>query len=288
MHGLETDACAARLPARAGVGLKPRHLDALLDVGAGPAFVEVHAENYMGAGGAPHHGLRRVRERHALSVHGVGLSIGGADPLDDAHLERLRALLDCYEPQAFSEHLAWSRHGAHYLNDLLPLPYDEATLARVCEHVERVQARLGRRMLIENPATYVEFATSTMSEIDFLAELVRRTGCGLLLDVANVHVSCTNHGRDARAYLDAFPVAAVEEIHLAGSTRDRDAAGDALLIDDHASPVPEPVWSLYGDVVRRLGPMPTLIEWDNDVPPLATLMGEAARADAIIGELARA
>ncbi|MGD9832483.1 MAG: DUF692 domain-containing protein [Piscinibacter sp.] len=270
---------AAGLPWRAGIGLKPQHFREVLDTRPDIGFFEVHAENYMVDGGPFHHFLARVREHYALSLHGVGLSIGGAEALDESHLDRLAALIDRYQPAAFSEHLAWSSHGGAFYNDLLPLPYDRATLDRVCDHVDRVQERLRCRMLLENPSTYLEFEASTMSETAFLREVLRRTGCGLLLDVNNVHVSCTNHGRDALAYIHDLPLTEVGEVHLAGFARDEDAAGAPLLIDSHGSPVDEAVWGLYAHVVARLGAVPTLLERDNDVPSLATLLAEAGRAD---------
>ena len=195
----------SKLPPRAGLGLKPEHFRDVLETRPQLGFFEVHAENYMVDGGPFHHYLGLIRRDYPLSIHGVGLSIGGESPLDEAHLGRLAALLERYAPQSFSEHLAWSSHGENFLNDLLPVPYHTATLSRVCAHIDRVQERLGRRMLLENPATYVEFAASTMSETDFIGEVVRRTGCGLLLDVNNVYVSCTNHGRDPNGtYLSFF------------------------------------------------------------------------------------
>ncbi len=281
-------AAAARprsLPARAGIGLKPEHFRDILDTAPDLGFFEIHAENYMVDGGAFHHYLTRIRERYALSIHGVGLSIGGEGPLDEAHLDRLATLLGRYQPESFSEHLAWSSHGGAFLNDLLPAPYDAATLARVCEHIDRVQERLGRRMLLENPATYVEFAASTMAEAEFITQVVRRSGCGLLLDVNNVHVSCTNHGRDARDYIDALPLYAVGQVHLAGFAEDTDAAGAPLLIDSHGAPVAEAVWALYCDALDRVGPMPTLIERDNDIPALPVLLAEARHADRILERL---
>ena len=273
----------ATLPRRAGIGFKPEHFHDLcaLPPAARPAFIEVHAENYMGAGGAAHAMLTTLAGFLPLSVHGVGLSIGGPKPLDTAHLNRLAAVVDRWRPAAVSEHLAWSSHDGAYLSDLLPLPYTPATLARVAAHVAQVQDRLGRRILIENPATYVLFAESTLPETEFLAELVRRTGCGLLLDVNNVHVSCTNHRTDAAAYLGAFPLAAVGEVHLAGHAVEALPSGP-LLIDDHGSPVAPPVHALYARVLAGTGPLPTLIEWDTDVPALPILMAEAARADAAI------
>lgn len=273
---------AERLPDRAGIGLKTQHADAIIAARPDLGFLEIHAENYMGGGGPPHHRLAKLRERYALSVHGVGLSIGSESRLDETHLDRLATLLERYEPESFSEHLAWSSHGPVYLNDLLPVPYDGATLARVCAHVDRVQERLARRLLLENPSTYVAFATSTMSETDFLAEVVRRTGCALLLDLTNVHVSCVNHGLDAARYLESIPFDAVAEIHVAGYTVDRDAAGDPLLVDDHGSAVPETVWSLLALALARTGPLPVLVEWDNRVPALETLLAEAARVRAAL------
>lgn len=267
----------------AGVGLKAGHAPMLLERGpagflGGAGFVEVHAENYMVDGGPMLRHLERVRERWPLSIHGVGLSIGGDGPLDLDHLDRLDRLLRRFEPRWFSEHLAWSSHGGHWFNDLLPLPYDRATLNRVCDHVDQVQERLRRALLLENPSTYLGYAGSTMDEAAFLAEVVRRTGCGLLLDVNNAYVSGVNHGRDPWAMIEALPAEAVAEIHLAGFAEDRDAVGDRLLIDHHGAAVDHAVWSLYERTIARLGPVPTLIERDNDVPPLAVLEEEAQRA----------
>ena len=271
------------LPADAGVGFKPEHFDAIRADRGAVGFLEVHAENYMGDGGLPHAQLTALRADVALSLHGVGLSIGGPRPLDADHLARLRRLIDRYQPESFSEHLAWSSHDEGYLNDLLPLPYTEETLALVCDHVDQVQAALGCRMLLENPATYVEFAQSTIPETEFLAEIAARTGCGLLLDVNNVFVSATNHRTDPRAYLAAFPLHRVGEIHLAGHSAERLPSGP-LLIDDHGSPVADPVWRLFAEVIARTGPLPSLVEWDNDVPAWPVLAAEAARARAILSE----
>ena len=275
-----------RLPPRAGVGFKPQHLADIRRDPHPPAFFEVHAENYMGAGGLPHAQLAALRADHAISVHGVGLSISGAGGLDRGHLARLRALCDRYEPESFSEHLAWSSHGAEYLNDLLPLPYTSGTLAAVCDHVDQVQQVLGRRMLLENPATYVLFAQSDIPETEFLAQIAARTGCGLLLDINNVFVSCTNHRRDPRAYLADFPMDGVGEIHLGGHAAE-DLPSGPLLIDSHGAAVADPVWTLYGQVIDRIGPVPTLVEWDNDLPPWPVLAAEAARADALLTRVAR-
>ncbi len=277
----------SKLPPRAGLGLKPEHFRDVLETRPQLGFFEVHAENYMVDGGPFHHYLGLIRRDYPLSIHGVGLSIGGESPLDEDHLGRLAALLERYQPQSFSEHLAWSSHGEVFLNDLLPVPYHAATLARVCAHIDRVQERLGRRMLLENPATYVEFAASTMSETDFIGEVVRRTGCGLLLDVNNVYVSCVNHGRDPHAYIEALPVYTAGEIHLAGFARDVDAAGDPLLIDSHGAPVAQAVWDLYRFTLEWTGPLPTLIERDNDIPAFAVLLAEARQAEALLAESAR-
>jgi uncharacterized protein (UPF0276 family) len=266
----------------AGVGLKLEHADAILDGGPRVDFFEIHAENFMGAGGPPHHLLRRIRADHPLSIHGVGLSIGGAAPLDRAHLRRLRRLIDIYRPVAFSEHLAWSSHEGVFLNDLLPLPYNERTLALVCDHIDQTQDAIGMRLLLENPATYVALCSSTMDEIAFLKAVAARTGCGLLLDVNNVHVCAVNHGFDAASYIDAFPIDRVGEMHLAGFAEDRDRAGAPLLIDDHGRPVSEAVWALYRRVLARSCLAPTLVEWDNDVPAYPVLAAEAARARAAL------
>lgn len=270
------------LPPRPGLGLKPEHVADILATGPDLGFFEVHAENYMVDGGAFHQQLGAIRERYCLSVHGVGLSIGGEAPLDNAHLQRLRALLRRYQPQAFSEHLAWSSHGRNFYNDLLPLPYTESTLRRTCAHIDQVQFTLGRRLLLENPATYVEFSASTWDEADFIAEVVRRTGCGLLLDVNNAYVSAINHARDVVAYLQRLPLEAVAEIHLAGFTEEREATGERLLIDSHGAPIADPVWQLYRHVIQRCGPLPTLIERDQDIPPLPVLLAEAQCAQRIL------
>lgn len=273
---------AGALPAGAGISLKPEHFEQLLETRPALGFLEVHAENYMMPGGPYHHYLNRIHDRYPLSIHGVGLSIGGPDALDELHLERLSQLLKRHAPEAFSEHLAWSSHKGHYLNDLLPLPYDETRLALVCDHVDQVQERLSRRMLLENPATYIQFTGSTLAETQFLTEVIRRTGCGLLLDVNNVYVSCINHGRNSQDYIRALPLDQVGEIHLAGFTHDRDAGSAPLLIDSHSTPVSDAVWALYRFTLGLTGPVPTLIERDNDLPPLDTLVAEAASADRLL------
>ena len=272
----------------AGIGLKDEHALPLLEGAAAVDFLEIHAENYFVAGGPRLRRLERLRERLPLSLHGVGLSIGGEAPLDEAHLDALAALLQRFEPRWFSEHLAWSSHGGSWLNDLLPLPYDDATLQRVCEHIDRVQTRLRRRMLLENPSSYVAYERSTWDEGAFIAEVVRRTGCGVLLDVNNAYVSGVNHGRDPWALIEALPVDAIGEIHLAGFAEDRDAAGDRLLIDHHGAPVDAAVWALYQRTLERLGPRPTLIERDNEVPALPVLAAEAAHARAAMRTLGAA
>ena len=275
------------LPHRAGVGFKPEHFDDILAAPQAIGFFEIHAENYMGAGGPPHARLGRLREDHALSIHGVGLSIGSMQPLDRDHLARLRALCDRYQPESFSEHLAWSTHDSVFLNDLLPLPYTEETLDRVVEHVDEVQAALGRQMLLENPATYLLFSESTIEETAFLAETARRTGCGLLLDVNNVFVAATNHNLDPCDYIARFPLEAVREIHLSGHSQTTDEHGAPLLIDSHDTPVKDPVWALYETVISRLGPTASLVEWDNDVPAWPVLSAEAAAAQRILDAAAR-
>jgi len=273
------------MDALAGIGLKDEHALPLLEGAAAVDFLEIHAENYFVAGGPRLRRLERLRERLPLSLHGVGLSIGGEAPLDEAHLDALAALLQRFEPRWFSEHLAWSSHGGTWLNDLLPLPYDDATLQRVCEHIDRVQTRLRRPMLLENPSSYVAYERSTWDEGAFIAEVVRRTGCGVLLDVNNAYVSGVNHGRDPWALIEALPAEAIGEIHLAGFAEDRDAAGDRLLIDHHGAPVDAAVWALYQRTLERLGPRPTLIERDNEVPALPVLAAEAAHARAAMRAL---
>ena len=270
------------LPARSGVGYKPQHFDQILTDPGPVSWLEIHAENYMGAGGRPLAQLRHLAERFAISVHGVGLSIGGEGPLDLAHLARLKTLCDWLNPASFSEHLAWSTHEGSYLNDLLPLPYTPATVTRVCDHIDQVQTVLGRRMLLENPSTYIAFSETTMAETEFLAEITRRTGCGLLLDVNNVYVSATNQAYDPLDYIRAFPLPHVGEIHLGGHEEDVDDHGARLLIDSHGDAVVDPVWSLYAQTIALSGPKPTLIEWDNDVPDWPVLRAEAARVAKIL------
>jgi hypothetical protein len=286
----EPAACAAiplRFPALpigglAGTSFKPQHLAEIRSESGRRGFFEVHAENYMGAGGPPHRALEAIRRDFPISLHGVCLSIGGERPLDMAHLARFAHLVERYEPALVSEHLAWSTHDTSYFNDLLPLPYTEATLRRVCDHIDQVQEAIRRPMLLENPSTYVAFFESTMSETDFIRSIARRTGCGLLLDINNVFVSATNHGFPALDYLSDFPLAEVGEIHLAGHAEQSDDEGEPLLIDSHDGPVADAVWKLFEIAVSRRGPLPTLVEWDSNIPDWPILKAEAAAAQAIL------
>lgn len=266
----------------AGTSFKHEHFAAILAVGVQRGFFEVHAENYMGAGGPPHRALEALRRDYPISLHGVCMSIGGPQPLDKAHLARFRHLVERYEPALISEHLAWSTHETTFYNDLLPLPYTEATLARVCNHIDEIQEAIRRPLLLENPSSYIAFRQSTMSETDFISAVSRRTGCGLLLDINNVFVSATNHGFAARDYLADFPLSAVGEIHLAGHAEQVDDEGSRLLIDSHDGPVADAVWKLYEIVISRCGPIPTLIEWDGKIPDWPILREEAAAAQAIL------
>ncbi|TDK41000.1 DUF692 domain-containing protein [Antarcticimicrobium luteum] len=275
---LDQSARRPRLPHSAGVGYKPQHFADLTSDPGAVTWLEIHAENYMGDGGRPLAQLRQLSKRFAISVHGVGLSIGGEGALDRDHLARLKHLCDWLAPASFSEHLAWSSHDSAFLNDLLPLPYTNATLARVADHIDQVQTTLGRRMLLENPSSYLAFAESTWAEPEFLAEIARRTGCGLLLDVNNVFVSATNLGFSPQGYIDAFPLDAVGEIHLGGHDEQADDHGAPLLIDSHGRAVADPVWALLDYTLARSGAQPLLIEWDNDVPDWPQLAAEAARA----------
>jgi uncharacterized protein len=271
---------ASQLPLRVGASFKPEHFAAISATPQPLGFFEVHAENYMGGGGTAHAQLGYLREHYALSLHGVGLNIGSRESLDRAHLARLKELCNRYQPECFSEHLAWSSHGGIFFNDLLPLPYTERNLTSIINHIDEAQTVLRRRLLLENPATYVRFKQSTIPETEFLAAIARATGCGLLLDVNNVFVSARNHATSASAYLDAFPLDLVGEIHLAGHFETMDSQGSPLCIDAHGSPVVEDVFVLFDSVIARAGPLPTLIEWDNDVPDWPVLRAEALAAQA--------
>lgn len=265
------------MPATAGIGLRAVHHAEITAAPPGVGWVEAHAENYMSRG-IPFHYLCKVREQLPVSLHGVGLSIGSADGIDDHHLERLKDLVDAIEPVLVSEHLSWSVVDGTYLNDLLPMPLTEEMLDHVTREVDRIQSRLGRRILIENPSTYLRFTHATIAEGTFLAELARRTGCGVLCDVNNLHVVERNHGCDPIAFLDALPEDAVGEIHVAGH-HVADHGDITLLIDDHGAPVAEPVWVLYAEAIRRFPRTATLVEWDTRIPPLARLVAEAHEAD---------
>jgi len=274
------------LPSRPGVGYKPQHFNDILENSFPVEWLEIHAENYMGDGGRPLAQLRHLAEKFPISVHGVGLSIGGQAPLDKDHLARLAHLVSWLKPASFSEHLAWSTHDSHFLNDLLPLPYTTETLTRVADHINQVQDAVGRQMLLENPSTYLAFSEPQMSEIEFLQRLSDTTGCGLLLDVNNVFVSATNQQTNPIDYINAFPLDRVGEIHLGGHDEDEDAHGAPLLIDSHGREVIDPVWSLFAHTIDRAGARPTLIEWDTDVPDWPILAAEAERASAVLARVA--
>jgi len=276
-------AARSPLPALAGIGLRAPHLREILDDQPEVAWYEVHSENVLGGGAGPR-ALEALRRDHGLSLHGVGLSLGSPEGLSREHLARLRALADRLEPGLVSDHLSWSVVDGLYLADLLPLPLTGESLEVVCRNVEAAQETLGRRLLVENPSTYPRFRHSTIPEAEFLAEVVRRTGCGLLYDVNNIYVSCCNHGWDARAYLAALPGEAVGEIHVAGHAVRPLEGGRVLRIDDHGSPVPYTVWALLDEALALWRPRPVLVEWDTDLPPLEVLLAEARRAGAALAE----
>jgi uncharacterized protein len=265
---------ARGIPARAGIGLRAPHYRQLLKELPNIGWLEVHSENYFAEGGQPWHFLQRLREHYPISIHGVGLSLGSSDALSHVHLSNLARLIERIEPAMVSEHLSWSSVGGRYFNDLLPLPYAEEALGVVSRHIEQTQDFLGREILVENVSSYLQFAESTIPEWEFVGEVARRTGCGILLDVNNIYVSATNHGFDAARYLRAIPVAPVKEIHLAGHDHN-----GRCLIDTHGTHVADPVWALYRQALARFGQVPTLIEWDTDLPPLAELLGEAVKAN---------
>ena len=263
--------------ARVGIGLRAPHVAEIMATRPAIAFLEAHTENYLG-GGPALAALERLRGEYSISLHGVGLSLGGVEPLDERHLRRVKSLVERTQPALVSEHLAWSVGGGAYLNHLLPLPYDRERLAATSRRIAQVQETLGRAILVENPARYLRFRHSPIPEPEFLGELSRRTGCGILLDVNNVYVSGRNFDEDPAVYLNSIPTDAVGEIHLAGHAAN-DADGRTILIDDHGSRVAGPVWKLYRAALERLGPRPTLVEWDTNLPELAVLLDEAAQAE---------
>lgn len=269
-----------------GVSFKPRYFaDIWLD-SAAIDFFEVHAENYMGLGGLCHEQLRELTGAYPLSVHGVGLSIGGTEPIDAVHLKRLKQLCDIYHPVSLSEHLAWSVHDGIFLNDLMPMVYDESSLARVISRIDQIQDYLGCRLLIENPARYIKFTNHSLDEAHFLKEIAERTGCGLLLDITNLYISAFNLGFDPMQYLKDFPLQGIEEIHLAGHSTNRLADGGWLFLDDHGSQVSKDVWLLFQKVIDSIGAKPTLIEWDNNLPTWQSLCLEANKAREILADSA--
>jgi uncharacterized protein len=271
----------ARIPDSAGIGLRFRHHQTVIDTRPDIAWFEVHTENYMGGGSVPGY-LDSIRRDYPISLHGVGLSLGSAEGLDAHHLASVRSVVERVEPGLVSEHLSWSVSGGTYLADLLPLPMTEEALSVVCRHVDQVQAYLKRRILVENPSTYLRFIHSTIPEWEFLAAVVQRTGCGILCDVNNIYVSASNHGWDATGYLHALPATAIGEVHLAGHSIQHLHDGRTICIDDHGARVSPAVWALYREALKCFGPVPTLIEWDTAVPPLETLMEEAITAEAAL------
>lgn len=274
-----------QIPQKAGIGLRHPHVAELLETTPPVGWLEVHSENYLNEGGPRRAALEKLRESYPLSCHGVGLSLGSAEGLDADHLRGLRALFDWIEPGLVSEHVAWAVNDGTYLNDLLPLPYTDEALDILCRNVEVAQQAFGRQILVENPSSYVTFESSTMAEWEFMAEVSARTGCGLLLDVNNIHVSAHNHDFDAARYLDAVPLDKVREVHLAGHFIQQFDEG-TILIDDHGAPVADAVWSLFREALARLGPVPTLIEWDTKLPALPVLLAEARKAQLILGQVA--
>ncbi len=262
----------------AGIGLRHPHYREILARRPPLAFLEVHSENYFGAGGPPHFYLEQLRQDYPLSLHGVGLSLGSSDPLDNAYLAKLKCLAERYQPTLVSDHLCWSSAGGTHTHDLLPLPFTRAMARYVAHRIQLAQDILGRRMLVENASSYVAFAESEMTEWEFVNEVVREADCLLLLDINNIYVNAVNHGFDPSVYLEAIPAARVADIHLAGFATDERIR---CLVDTHGNAVHEPVWALYAATVRRIGPRPTLIEWDADIPPLDVLLQEVAKADAL-------
>lgn len=275
------DRVASAIPARAGIGLRAQHYREVVQTQPAIGWFEVHSENYFGAGGPPLGFLAQVRRDYPLSLHGVGLSLGGTDPLDMTHLQKLKSLITRFAPGLISEHLCWSSIGGIHLNDLLPLPYTEEALQHVSGRIRRTQDYLQQEILIENVSSYLQYHHSTLAEEEFLAEVAARAGCGILLDINNIYVNAVNHGFDPHAYLRAIPVTAVREMHLAGFAVNHYDEGD-ILIDHHGAPVAQPVWDLYREALERFGPIPTLIEWDTDIPPLSVLLQEARTAETLL------
>jgi len=267
----------APIPAQAGIGLRAHHFPEILDAPPPVAWMETHPENYFGDGGAPLRVLERIRSQYPLSFHGVGLSLGSTDPIDHAHLHKLKALIDRFEPAFVSEHLSWCSVGGRFFNDLLPLPYTTESLNHICARIDEVQNLLKRPLLIENITRYLTWQDSPIPEGSFMAEAVTRTGCGILLDLNNAYVNAVNFGLDPLEFLCAIPVEAVQEIHLAGFDR-----FGSMLVDTHGQPVYPEVWRLYEWAIHHFGPRPTLIEWDTNLPPLSVLVEQAAQADAIL------
>ncbi|MBI3545599.1 MAG: DUF692 domain-containing protein [Gammaproteobacteria bacterium] len=278
-----SDKCVTPLPipAHAGIGLRAEHYHEVIDTLPATAWLEVHSENYFGAGGAPLVYLEKARQHYPISLHGVGLSLGSSDELNLRHLQKLKALIERIEPGLVSEHLSWSSVDGRYLNDLLPLPYTEEALLHFTQRVQQAQEFLGRELLIENPSTYLQYTHSTIPEWEFLTEVANRCGCGILFDVNNLHVNATNHRFDALAYLHALPARKIREIHLAGFTVNRYTDGE-ILIDTHNARVADEVWALYRQAIEKFGAIPSLIEWDADLPPLPVLLDEARKADEIL------
>lgn len=262
------------IPASAGIGLRGPHMHEFLDMLPEVAWVEVHSENYFGEGGHALSLLERVRQQYPLSLHGVGLSLGSSGELNIEHLLKLKKLVQRIQPGVVSEHISWSAVDGRHLNALLPLPYTEEALNLICEHIDQTQDFLGRHILVENVSSYLQYDHSTMPEWEFVTEITARTGCGILLDINNIYVSAVNHGFDAYSYLHAIPKAAVQEFHLAGYS----SAGK-LLLDTHSTPVSDHVWTLYAHALSRFGSIPSIVEWDADIPALAVLLNEAGKAE---------
>jgi len=271
---------AATIPAAAGIGLRAPHYDDVLQLRPDIGWFEVHSENYFGDGGKPHYYLEKIRQYYPVSLHGVGLSLGSSDPLNQIHLQQLKTLVDRYEPGLVSEHLSWGSTGNRYLNDLLPLPYTEAAICRMVERIDQVQEYLQRQILLENVSCYLQFQSSEMTEWDFIVRIAAESGCGILLDVNNIYVNAVNHGYDANEFLNAVPPGMVREIHLAGHTVNGFGDG-VMIIDSHNKPICDAVWELYAGAARRFPHVPVLVEWDSDLPEFTVLLAEANKASQI-------